>query len=491
MRARTLLSAAIALLMSATMFACQSSHIETSTSENEIFSVGSTLPDQVFSGACHMYIVRPPDDDMDPQDDLQCTCSLIAPTVILTAASCVHDTLEINRPEDIVVTFGQSVMGGDIFSITEWELHRYYDDDVFGVNDLAVLRLDGDPTLLGYEAVTLNEEALTQDDLGTDANIVGYGVTGVDNNDFGTRRKAVTPITVVDPRNVFAGVDTETLEETSCDGDSGGPVFADLGSGMVQIGVTSLHDQEGFRRCFANIQRTRVDTNLTDFIHPYIDRFHGNCPIDMMCDMQATCRSVDPDCEPCAWGNGMCEEDCSTRDWDCELGTFLGGACTADGQCEEGGYCIEASDEPAFTYCTRPCDPADEESCPDQMNAEMECTDTGMGGGECEYVAPSPGSQGYSCQFATDCRSGICEETICVNPCDSGNCPDPFVCGPSTEQPGTDVCLGAVLSGGGGFCTVAPAGGSGDTGSNAGSMLLLLAAMFGSVEVFRRRRRRD
>lgn len=490
MRARTLLIAAIATLTVASVAACQSTLDDTTTSENEILNSASSLPDQVFSGACHMYIVRPPDEDMDPQDDLQCTCSLVAPTVILTAASCVHDTLAVDRPEDITVTFGQSVTAGDEFGIADWELHRYYDDNIFGVRDLAVLRLDGDPSLLGYEVVTLNEQSLEQTDVGTEVNIVGYGVTGVDNNDFGTRRKAVTPLTVVDPRNVFAGTDTETMEQTSCDGDSGGPVFADLGSGMVQIAVTSLHDQEGFRRCFANIQRTRVDNNVTDFIYPFIDRFHGNCPIDATCDMMADCRSVDPDCEPCAWGNDMCEEDCPTRDWDCELGTFLGGACTADGQCEEGGYCIEATDDAAFTYCTRPCDTEDAESCPDQMNAEMDCNDTGMGGGQCEYVAPSPGSQGYSCQFATDCRSGICEETICVNPCDNGSCPDPFVCGPSTVQPGTDVCLGAVLSGGGGFCTIAPAGRTGgDSGSTTGSMLLLLAAIFGSMFVFGKRRR--
>ena len=250
MRARILLMAAIAVAP-ASVGACQAPALEdTSTSEHEILSTNNPLPDSTFTGACHMYIVRPVDDDGDPQDDLQCSCSLVAPTIVLTAASCVHDTLAVGRPQDITVTFGTSVLTGDVFGIAAAELHRYYDD-----------KIDGDASALGYEIATLNDEPLTQEHVGAAANIVGYGVSGMNSSDFGTRRKAITPITVVDSRSIFAGIDTVDIEELSCDGDSGGPVFVDLGAGFVQVAVTSLHDQMGIRRCFDNIQRTRVTSS--------------------------------------------------------------------------------------------------------------------------------------------------------------------------------------------------------------------------------------
>jgi hypothetical protein len=116
-------------------------------------------------------------------------------------------------------------------------------------------------------------------------------------------------------------------------------------------------------------------------------------------------------------------------------------------------------------------------------------------GGEMQCIfdpsVPSPGSQGATCDTSGACRSGICEDRICVNPCDPAGpaCPDPFACGPSQVAPGQNVCRGESLTGGGGFCAEAPAGGrrGGGPGLPAGLGALGLLAVAAGL---RRRRGR-
>jgi hypothetical protein len=120
----------------------------------------------------------------------------------------------------------------------------------------------------------------------------------------------------------------------------------------------------------------------------------------------------------------------------------------------------------------------------------MVCADGGSGD-ECSWDPdqPSPGSQGSPCDTGLECRSGICEQTYCVvecNPADADPCPDnpfdpenPFTCQPSEVVSGTSVCIGAIITGGGGFCA---AGGRGPGWALAG-------ARDGAADVCRPRRR--
>ena len=62
----------------------------------------------------------------------------------------------------------------------------------------------------------------------------------------------------------------------------------------------------------------RVTDFSADFVHAYLDRFGVTCGLDDTCEASGCPRSPDPDCDPCAW-NETCEEDCPTRDADCEL----------------------------------------------------------------------------------------------------------------------------------------------------------------------------
>jgi hypothetical protein len=452
-----------------------------------------------FDPVCSMLVALPPDEDANPQEPIYCTCVKIAPSLVLTSASCVEENLRANTLEDIDVRFGTDFDGGTPFGVTAVEVQRYYNPEQRQLNDLAMLRLDADPA---FAEAVLNTRALTDADLGpsdptacgTDVNalpagcavMVGFGETGDNVEDFGARQKVIAPVRVVEPRHIGAG----TNQLTTCRGDSGGPVFMNLGNGGLEVvAVTSRHT-----RCFESIIRTRVDVYADEFIFPYIDRFGATCGLDGS-TCETTCpRTPDPDCDPCAW-NEVCEEICPTRDLDCDIGVFPGLACAQSGECERGGACVAAVDDADFLYCDQPCDTADVNSCPAGMNC------VGDAGPRCVWPAPSPGSQGYPCSAPLDCRSGICEETICVTECTPGGdaCPAnvanpdaPFTCTASTTQPGKNVCTGVILSGGGGFCTVGDAQDPSSPvhGSNGRGALVLLGLVAVALGLRPRRRRR-
>jgi MYXO-CTERM domain-containing protein len=252
-----------------------------------------------------------------------------------------------------------------------------------------------------------------------------------------------------------------TIDLTTCYADSGGPGFFDFGSGPVVTTLNVLHGE-----CAADIRRQRVDKFSNDFVQPFIDYVSGAC------DASATCGDCDY--------NGTCSEDCPTRDWDCELGAFTGDGCAKNGDCEEGGNCIPATDDPTFTYCSKGCSTDDPTSCPSTMTCM---------GDVCVYAGISPGSQGATCSSPIDCRSGFCESLICANACDAS---DPnscdtangFSCLPSEADASATVCRVQSQSGGGGFCAISAPGSSSGRGALAGFGLIFL------LGVFLRRRRK-
>ena len=468
------------------LFACQVDSDRVGTVDQPILG-GDALTSN--DAVCAMYIVLPVDDDGDAQDPIYCTGAHVAPGVVLTAAACVEENLTAGTLSDIDVRFGVSFTSGTPFGVEDVILHRYYDPDSDRQHNLALLLLDAEPTA---PVVVLNDRELSAADIpagdvcGTadttftpDAagcvTLVGYGETGDDELDFGAQRRTVVPLTSFDPLNIF----TADVAKQTCLGDSGAPAFMNFGSGPVMVAITAR-----WGSCFGNVQRTRIDVHLNDFIYPYLDRFGDTCGLDGTTCETSCPRTPDPDCDDCSW-NDVCEEECPTRDWDCELGSFVGEACVKSGDCEKGGRCVAAADDATFMFCSLPCDAADADSCPDNMTC-----DTGDSAGECVWNTPSPGSQGYPCNLNLDCRSNICEETICVNACTPGGdpCPDPYICGPSTVEQGTNVCLGAIFSGGGGFCTPSSVAMGRNQSSPWGGLVALMLAVAGVFFASRRRR---
>jgi hypothetical protein len=352
---------------------------------------GDTVIGASYESVCALYVVLPPDDMDNPQDPIYCAGTLVAPDIVLTAASCVEENVTAGTVADIEVRCGADV--DELFAVTDIKLHRYYTRETGSIDDLALVRMDGAST---SPVAVLNERPLTAADTGpsdpadcAEANggiavegcaaLVGFGETDNNAEDWGARRGTNVPVRAVDSHSLLAG----SMTQTGCAGDTGAALFMDFGDGPVLVGVSSSNRNS----CSNNVPRTRVDPYLADFVYAYVDRFNVTCGLDDTCEASGCPRSPDPDCDPCAW-NEACEEDCPTRDVDCELGSFVGDACADSGDCERGGRCVTAHDDATFTYCSQPCDPDDAGSC----LAGMVCGDAGEGD-ECSWdpALPSPG----------------------------------------------------------------------------------------------------
>lgn len=465
-REEIMLRAGLCAILALGAAACEGGELPVA-SQTPAIEGGEAIPGANARGVCKLDVVLPPDDDGNAQDPIVCTCTLVAPDIVLTSARCVNENLDAGTLNDITVGFGAD--GSATATVASVELHRYFDPDDPNLFQLALVRLGADAPG-GEEPVALNDQPLEGSLVGQMAQIVGFGETSNNAGDEGQRLAAQAPINSIGSDALSVGSETARV----CDGDSGGPAFFDFGSGPVQIGISRR-----VGACNETVPWARIDRHTADFLFPYIDRFHGPCAVDGTCVEDPSCRNPDPDCagNECEWGNDICQEDCPTRDWDCELGAFVGDACAIDGECEENGRCIAALDDETFTYCSRPC--ANDEQCP----SGMRCDETDL---ECVYEIPSRGSQGYACTMDEQCRSGICEDRICVNECDpaANDCPEPapgqepYTCGPSKVAEGKNVCLGIPLTGGGGFCQV------GGQGAGGAGLLVLIALV-----ALRRRRR--
>lgn len=431
---------------------CAVDELDVAVEVSEIQSednAGAVLEGSSKTGVCKLDAVRPSDTGGMP-DDLHCSCIVVAPTLILTSAVCVVD-LDGNPLSDITIGFGPDGQGDVRTGPFPIEVHRYFDIDNPSVFQLAFVQL---ATAAPDTPLPLNDTDISNL-MGEMVQLVGFGETDNDLGDFTSRRAVTLPINLVERDAIRVGDELNR----NCDGDSGGPVLYDFGSGDTVIAVSRRQTN-----CSETVSMTRTDRNTTDFLFPYIDQKTGPCAADGTCTMDCP-RTPDPDCpdNECLWGN-ECKDDCPTRDWDCEPGSFPGQECAISGDCEQGGACIAAADDPTFLYCDKPCE--SDQDCP----AMMTCSDAGR----CEYGTPSPGSQGFPCTMNEECRSGICEDLICVRNCDpaASDCPSEFTCGPSKVSEGEFVCLGEDLSGGGGFCQVGSTRGAGT------SALLLLLALF-------------
>jgi hypothetical protein len=495
LEAGPVLRAPAAVLIAGLLFGlgCQTENSTPELAETSAALAGGLL-DAEFTGACAIEVLLPPDPD-DPDTprnppERWCSCTLVADRIVMTAAHCLEENLTApecadsgNEPpcdEDIDLRFGTDFDTATKVALEEIRLHRYYDPDKApGVNDIALIRLAEDPPGTPTPApVTLNEMALDTSIEQMDITFVGYGVTASDGEDFGTRLRIDTPIRSVGEDSLLAG----TGANTPCRGDNGGPGFFDFGAGPVQITLNS-----NIVECNQSAKRTRVDVFVDEFIYPFIDSYIGPCALDTVC-VTSDCRTPDPDCDETGCStDGTCVEECPTRDFDCPLGVFPRGECAKDGDCELGGHCITALDDDSFTYCTLPCEVDDD--CP-ANDGDMVCNSDG----DCEFTIPSPGSQGRPCGGPGECRSEICEQDICAVTCGTdADCPaapegeNPYRCLPSDESPGDNVCIGTIVTGGGGFCDP-----NSITGRGAGSGLGGIAVMFlaALALVFRSRRSR-
>lgn len=387
-----------------------------------------------------------------------CTGTLIAPSVVLTAAHCVD---MFSSDPSAAIFFGTDAAG----SGTRVEVVDKVQDlgwtGQLGNHDIAMLLLKfpQDPEFI----VPLNDVSPLSEEIGSPYRHVGFGVfeNGMDAD--GKKRTGMTMITGVGSGDTVQSGDSDV---TVCYGDSGGPGMITVDGVEYVAGIhssTTTSGDEDF--CVPPAADTRVDLYAEEFIRPWVQDNDPTCSEDGLC-ARVGCTD-DPDCEPCG-PDGTCTDSCALPDPDCPT-SGMGEICQADTQCDTG-LCVFWQDDINYKFCTTPCDGDGE--CPDGMS----CQSVSPFGKVCYFDEDPPGVLGDDCDDALECGSYICEDGACVVECDlsmNQGCPPDFECEAAGEG---YYCIGK--GGGGGGCTT--------TGRGAGAPLFLAMAV---AALLRRRRR--
>ena len=194
-----------------------------------------------------------------------CTATVISPTVVLTAAHCVHpDTAGKDAVFSVLTApdLTDKTHPSPRLKVKEVHYDPAFDlKNVLNGHDIAVAILDAPTTL---RPIPWNKTALPADLKGKQIRLVGYGL----NDSFGQKgagikRQASTKLNSFDTNFVKTG--TLIPWKGICSGDSGGPVLAKIGGVETVVGVNSF----GILGCLFESSSTRVDTYKA-FVEKYL-----------------------------------------------------------------------------------------------------------------------------------------------------------------------------------------------------------------------------
>ncbi len=224
-------------------------------------------------------------------DGALCTCELIAPQVLLTAAHCVDPAVDaaegVTPPTpgekktflaflgDDLNDKSQTMVNSNFHLVAETHFDPLFDiQNLTNGHDIAVAILNHPITTITpipYQRTKLTSRAVK----GKTIRLVGYGLNdGQDTmgTSAGTKRTTTTKINSYGTKLIGFGSATNN----TCQGDSGGPALYDEGGVETIIGVTSF----GPRGCAGDGagdfgDDTRVD-DYTSFIDGYVNTVWPN-----------------------------------------------------------------------------------------------------------------------------------------------------------------------------------------------------------------------
>jgi secreted trypsin-like serine protease len=189
-----------------------------------------------------------------------CTGTLIAPTVVVSAAHCLFDDQGPVPISDIEVLAGAldalNATEDHVYSVATAVAHEGYDNaanpgDLGQDDDIAVLTLTEPVVGQSPIPVLANGDTDVHLQAGTPLIITGYGQrdeAASDPNLFGVLYIAQTPY---QQRTDFEYLAGGQGSPDTCTGDSGGPSYVDIGGALFLVGATSRSAVPGNPPCGA------------------------------------------------------------------------------------------------------------------------------------------------------------------------------------------------------------------------------------------------
>lgn len=227
-----------------------------------------------------------------------CTGSIIAPTVVLTAAHCVSES-ETGPGATFTVLTSPNINRSGAHGLAVREVHAnplWSSRRLEAGHDQGVVVLAEPSTLT---PLPINRQPLAAALRGGSVRIVGYGLNdGIAQTGAGIKRQALTNLGTISSNLIAVG----DARRGTCNGDSGGPAFMSLNGLETIVGTTSYGNAD----CSDGGYDARIDTDLA-----FVDRY-----------AQAACA---PECSTRVCGSDGCGGSCGT--------------CAPGLQCGEGGQC--------------------------------------------------------------------------------------------------------------------------------------------------------
>ncbi|MBK7580612.1 MAG: trypsin-like serine protease [Myxococcales bacterium] len=159
-----------------------------------------------------------------------CTGTLVAARTVLTAAHCLEDVSAASLKFVIEPSLSSPKT---VVAVTAISAHPAYDSAKIE-NDIGYVTLAADAPVAPIEILP----EMDQSWVGQKLSFVGYGITSGHGGGAGVKRLVTMPISAVEAtRFVY-----QTPGKNTCNGDSGGPAFANVGSEWFVAGVTSYGD---------------------------------------------------------------------------------------------------------------------------------------------------------------------------------------------------------------------------------------------------------